>query len=65
MHGAKVGKTGDIDLYGVYIEDPEHALDLDPSEHFAGWLRKSISIPGNKLQYKLKLVSIDIIAGTG
>ena len=34
LHGAKVGKTDDTDLYGVYIEDPEHALGLDPSEHF-------------------------------
>lgn len=26
LHGAKVGKTDDTDLYGVYIEDPERAL---------------------------------------
>ncbi|MGZ4841078.1 MAG: DNA polymerase beta superfamily protein [Candidatus Angelobacter sp.] len=34
LHGAKVGKTDDTDLYGVYIESPEHALGLDPREHF-------------------------------
>jgi predicted nucleotidyltransferase len=34
LHGAKVGTTDDTDIYGVYIEDPEHALGLDPSEHF-------------------------------
>jgi len=34
LHGAKVGKTDDTDLYGVYIEDPQEALGLDPSEHF-------------------------------
>jgi predicted nucleotidyltransferase len=34
LHGAKVGKTDDTDLYGVYIEDPEHALGLNPQEHF-------------------------------
>lgn len=34
LHGAKVGKTDDTDLYGVYIEDPEHALGLEPREHF-------------------------------
>jgi predicted nucleotidyltransferase len=34
LHGAKVGKTDDTDLYGVYIEDPEHALGLDSHEHF-------------------------------
>jgi len=34
LHGAKVGQTDDTDLYGVYIEDPEHALGLDPREHF-------------------------------
>jgi uncharacterized protein len=34
LHGAKVGKTDDTDLYGVYVEDPEHALGLDSREHF-------------------------------
>ena len=34
LHGAKVGHTDDTDIYGVYIEDPEQALGLDPSEHF-------------------------------
>lgn len=34
LHGAKVGKTDDTDLYGVYIEDPENALGLEPREHF-------------------------------
>ncbi len=34
LHGAKVGKTDDTDLYGVYLEDPKDALGLDPQEHF-------------------------------
>jgi predicted nucleotidyltransferase len=34
LHGAKVGTTDDTDIYGVYIEDPEHALGLDSREHF-------------------------------
>ncbi len=34
LHGAKVGKTDDTDLYGVYIESPEHALGLNSHEHF-------------------------------
>ncbi|MGZ4845424.1 MAG: DNA polymerase beta superfamily protein [Candidatus Angelobacter sp.] len=34
LHGAKVGKTDDTDLYGVYIESRELALGLDPREHF-------------------------------
>ena len=34
LHGAKVGKTDDTDLYGVYIEGPEQALGLNPREHF-------------------------------
>ena len=34
LHGAKVGQTDDTDLYGVYIESPEHALGLTPREHF-------------------------------
>jgi len=34
LHGAKIGQTDDTDIYGVYIEGPEKALGLDPSEHF-------------------------------
>jgi uncharacterized protein len=34
LHGAKVGKTDDTDIYGVYIEQPEEALGLDSREHF-------------------------------
>lgn len=34
LHGAKVGETDDTDLYGLYIEDPELALGLNPREHF-------------------------------
>ncbi len=34
LHGAKVGQTDDTDIYGVYIEDPEHALGLNSREHF-------------------------------
>jgi uncharacterized protein len=34
LHGAKVGQTDDTDLYGVYIEDPKHALGLTSQEHF-------------------------------
>lgn len=34
LHGAKVGKTDDTDLYGVYIEAPEQALGLSSREHF-------------------------------
>jgi uncharacterized protein len=34
LHGAKAGKTDDTDVYGIYIEDPEHALGLDPREHY-------------------------------
>ncbi len=34
LHGAKVGKTDDTDIYGIYIEDPEHALGLKSREHF-------------------------------
>ncbi|HKD80984.1 MAG TPA: nucleotidyltransferase domain-containing protein [Candidatus Angelobacter sp.] len=34
LHGAKIGKTDDTDLYGVYMEDPAHALGLEPREHF-------------------------------
>lgn len=34
LHGAKVGSTDDTDIYGVFIEQPEEALGLDPREHF-------------------------------
>jgi uncharacterized protein len=34
LHGAKVGKTDDTDIYGVYIETPDQALGLNGREHF-------------------------------
>lgn len=34
LHGAKVGGTDDLDLYGVFIGPPEDVLGLDPLEHF-------------------------------
>jgi len=34
LHGAKVGATDDLDIYGVYIETPEKALGFVGREHF-------------------------------
>ena len=34
LHGAKVGTTDDLDLYGVTIERPEQALGLQARPHF-------------------------------
>ena len=34
LHGAKVGATDDLDLYGVYLERPEEALGLTSNPHF-------------------------------
>lgn len=34
LHGAKVGTTDDLDLYGVYIQPPQDVLGLTPLEHF-------------------------------
>jgi uncharacterized protein len=34
LHGAKVGATDDLDLYGVCIGRPEDVLGLEPLEHF-------------------------------
>ncbi|MBB5058995.1 putative nucleotidyltransferase [Granulicella aggregans] len=34
LHGAKVGATDDLDLYGVFIGEPEDVLGLNPQEHF-------------------------------
>jgi predicted nucleotidyltransferase len=34
LHGAKVGATDDLDLYGVFVEQPEEALGLTPRPHF-------------------------------
>jgi uncharacterized protein len=34
LHGAKVGTTDDLDLYGVFIGDPGNVLGIDPLEHF-------------------------------
>ena len=35
LHGAKVGTTDDLDLYGVFIEQPEEALGLNSRPHFS------------------------------
>ncbi len=34
LHGAKVGGTDDLDLYGVFIEQPQEALGLSARPHF-------------------------------
>jgi predicted nucleotidyltransferase len=34
LHGAKVGATDDLDIYGIFIEKPEIALGLTPRDHF-------------------------------
>jgi predicted nucleotidyltransferase len=34
LHGAKVGATDDLDLYGVYVDSPAGVLGLEPREHF-------------------------------
>jgi len=34
LHGAKLGSTDDVDVYGLFIEPPERALGLEALEHF-------------------------------
>ncbi len=34
LHGAKVGATDDLDLYGVFLDAPEIVLGLSPRRHF-------------------------------
>ena len=34
LHGAKVGATDDLDLYGVFLDGPEITLGLKPRAHF-------------------------------
>ncbi len=34
LHGAKVGSTDDLDIYGVYIEPPQLRLGIDTFPHF-------------------------------
>jgi predicted nucleotidyltransferase len=34
LHGAKVAKTDDLDIYGVFVEPPEQALGLTHLDHF-------------------------------
>jgi predicted nucleotidyltransferase len=34
LHGAKVGATDDLDIYGVYIADSQDVLGLEPRKHF-------------------------------
>ena len=34
LHGAKVGATDDLDVYGVFVDPPQIVLGLEPREHF-------------------------------
>lgn len=34
LHGAKVGATDDLDIYGVFLDSPEITLGLEPRLHF-------------------------------
>jgi predicted nucleotidyltransferase len=34
LHGAKVGATDDLDLYGVFLDRPSATLGLEPRTHF-------------------------------
>jgi uncharacterized protein len=34
LHGAKVGATDDLDLYGVFLDGPARTLGLEPRRHF-------------------------------
>ncbi|MEO6815619.1 MAG: nucleotidyltransferase domain-containing protein [Edaphobacter sp.] len=34
LHGAKVGATDDLDLYGVFLDQPDVVLGLGPRKHF-------------------------------
>lgn len=34
MHGAKVGATDDLDIYGIFIAEAADVLGLNPTEHF-------------------------------
>jgi predicted nucleotidyltransferase len=34
LHGAKVGATDDLDIYGVFLDDPAVVLGLEPRRHF-------------------------------
>jgi predicted nucleotidyltransferase len=34
LHGAKVGATDDLDIYGVYVAAPQDVLGLEPRKHF-------------------------------
>jgi uncharacterized protein len=34
LHGAKVGETDDLNLYGVFLDGPSETLGLEPRSHF-------------------------------
>lgn len=34
LHGAKVGATDDLDLYGIFLDGPSVVLGLEPRTHF-------------------------------
>lgn len=48
LHGAKVGSTDDLDIYGVFIGPPEVVLGLDPAQHFVGRLPAMIGETGQR-----------------
>jgi hypothetical protein len=55
LHGAKVGATDDLDLYGVFIGAPEDVLGLSPLEHFV-W--STAAMIGGMGRMMLTLLSI-------
>lgn len=34
LHGAKVGSTDDLDIYGIFIETPQQVMGLHSRDHF-------------------------------
>ena len=43
LHGAKVGATDDLDVYGIFLDGPAITLGLEPRTHFV-WS----SAPGDR-----------------
>src|ERR1035441_8143026 len=57
LHGAKVGATDDLDLYGVFIGAPEDVLGLKPQAHFV-WSTASEKLRNGPDDVDLTLYSL-------
>lgn len=62
LHGAKIGATDDLDLYGVFLGSAEDVLGLNPRQHFV-WSTASDDQRNGPKDVDLTLYSLSKWAG--